>query len=361
MCPVVKTVKQGHIILDTMPFIQYNINIALHISQNQYPKFSEKFNWGMVLAYTWFFIGFIIDGWAHHHVKVTETFFTPWHAILYSGFLSVALFLLINSFYNYRRGYSWKKTLPEGYNISLIGILVFLCAGFFDFFWHIFFGFELSIEILLSPTHLLLATGGTLMISGVVRASQRNNKNTFVQQLPLIIAAGYMIALFGFMTQYAHPFVVPYAAVPFITKPISYGQALGISGIILQTALLMGVILFVIKRDNLKPGAYTIILTLNAFFISFMKDHYIFIIPSLLTGIIIDFLLLFIFPRIKSWSLHIFSFFLPITLFTFYFVTLYLSLGVWWSTNVWAGGIVLAGVTGLLLSFLTKSYGRTKL
>ena len=43
--------------------------------------------------------GVFLDGWAHAHGKVDRTFltcFTPWHAALYSGYLSVALFLVIS-------------------------------------------------------------------------------------------------------------------------------------------------------------------------------------------------------------------------------------------------------------------------
>src|SRR5215469_12275517 len=30
--------------------------------------------------------GVFLDGWAHNHGKVDQSFFTPWHALLYSAF-----------------------------------------------------------------------------------------------------------------------------------------------------------------------------------------------------------------------------------------------------------------------------------
>ena len=42
----------------------------------------------MVFA-TWLIVGIFVDGWAHNNDK-PETFFTPWHALFYSGFLATA-------------------------------------------------------------------------------------------------------------------------------------------------------------------------------------------------------------------------------------------------------------------------------
>jgi hypothetical protein len=52
----------------------------------------------MVFA-TWSISGLFVDGWAHLHSK-PETFFTPWHAIIYGSF-GVAAALLA---YRWRSG-----------------------------------------------------------------------------------------------------------------------------------------------------------------------------------------------------------------------------------------------------------------
>ncbi len=36
---------------------------------------------------TWMICGLFLDGWAHGAQK-PETFFSPWHAVLYSGFVA---------------------------------------------------------------------------------------------------------------------------------------------------------------------------------------------------------------------------------------------------------------------------------
>ena len=49
-------------------------------------------------------IGLFVDGYAHNHGMVDSTFFTPYHALLYSGILAVGLFLGINQYRNVGRG-----------------------------------------------------------------------------------------------------------------------------------------------------------------------------------------------------------------------------------------------------------------
>src|ERR1051326_6346790 len=103
--------------------------------------------------------GLYLDGWAHGHGKVDKTFFTPWHAILYSAFALAAGCLLFTLVSNHRRGASWLQALPSGYGLSLLGVVIFSCAAPADLVWHTIFGFEIGIEPLLSPSHLALALG----------------------------------------------------------------------------------------------------------------------------------------------------------------------------------------------------------
>jgi hypothetical protein len=40
--------------------------------------------WVLLATSAWTVAGIYLDGWAHNHGKV-DSFFTPWHAVLYSG------------------------------------------------------------------------------------------------------------------------------------------------------------------------------------------------------------------------------------------------------------------------------------
>src|SRR2546425_9292793 len=79
--------------------------------------------------------GLYLDGWAHAHGKVDNTFFTPWHAVLYSGYLINAVVLIATLVINHRRGRAWQKTLPTGYELSLVGVPLFAIGGMGDAIW----------------------------------------------------------------------------------------------------------------------------------------------------------------------------------------------------------------------------------
>src|SRR6266481_5608079 len=104
----------------------------------------------MVILVCWFVGGLFIDGWAHNHGLVDRTFFTPWHALLYSGYAANAVLLLVTVARNHARGYDWQEAIPDGYQLSLLGVPLFAIGGVGDLIWHTLFGFEVGIEPLLS-------------------------------------------------------------------------------------------------------------------------------------------------------------------------------------------------------------------
>src|SRR5262245_53571828 len=62
-----------------------------------------RFDWIMVAVSVWWLGGLFIDGWAHSNIPQLETFFTPWHAVFYSGYLAVAFTLLAQILLNLRQ------------------------------------------------------------------------------------------------------------------------------------------------------------------------------------------------------------------------------------------------------------------
>jgi len=91
-----------------------------------------------------------------HLLNQPDSFFTPSHAMLYTGIGLIAISAGVGS-YLLRR----KKKIKQYYSISLsfklliIGSFLSLIAGPLDYLWHQNFG----LDGLLSPTHIFLATG----------------------------------------------------------------------------------------------------------------------------------------------------------------------------------------------------------
>ena len=120
-------------------------------------------DWILTALSVWLVGGFYVDIWAHAHGRVDNTFFTPWHAFLYSGAASFGVVLGVAAIMGRPRSVPIRDTLAPPYRIAFLGSVLFALAGVLDLAWHTIFGFEVDVEALLSPTHLLLATSGMLM------------------------------------------------------------------------------------------------------------------------------------------------------------------------------------------------------
>jgi len=64
-----------------------------------------RFDRVITIFICWFLGGLFLDAWAHNHGLVDKTFFTPWHAVLYSGYAACAFVLVATVFINHLRGY----------------------------------------------------------------------------------------------------------------------------------------------------------------------------------------------------------------------------------------------------------------
>lgn len=320
---------------------------------DRYPVGGLGFDWLIAALSAWLIGGIHLDGWAHNHIPELETFFTPWHAAFYSGFLVLLLTVLATAARHLRRGYPWRRALPVGYGLSLLGGGLFLVGGVGDMLWHMAFGIEANIEALLSPTHLLLATGGILMVSGPVRALwQRSARRALplTAMLPALLSLALVVALLGFFTQFAHPQVeIPAAR----GAADGNGAGSGVAAILVQAMLLATTALFVVRRWSLPFGSLTLLFGLPSLLISFMHDRYALVPAAILAGLIADALVRWLRPTPeRTGALHLFAFAAPAVYYALYFATLALTSGIAWRIHLWAGAIVVAGVVGLLLSFL---------
>jgi hypothetical protein len=152
--------------------------------------------------------GVIQDGWAHAHGLVDQSFFTPWHAIMYSCMAINGVVLGVMGLRNVARGYTFRRGLPFGYWTSLIGVIVFATGGVFDLFWHTLYGIETDITGLISISHLWLAVGGALVFAGPIRSiAHRYDENSGGWKIagPLVLCTASLLTLLGFFTQYASP------------------------------------------------------------------------------------------------------------------------------------------------------------
>jgi hypothetical protein len=325
-------------------------------AETKQPLGGLRYDWLMSIMSFVFVGGLFLDGWAHAHGKVDGTFFTPWHAVLYGGYFINALLLVGTLVINHSRGRSWQKALPTGYELSLVGVPLFAVGGVGDLIWHALFGFETGVDQVLSPTHLVLAFSGILIMTGAFRAALRRRDSTAApgwrKLLPMLLSMVALLLIFTFFTEFANPFVRTYVVI-FRVPSENLAQSLGVASILIQTGVLTGLILLVVRRWTLPPGALTLIFTLNIALISVLADQYLLIPAVVAAGIAADLLLRWLRPSAERQNeLRLFAFLMPAILFLFYFLDLMITHGIVWTIHLWLGSCIMAGAVGLLLSYL---------
>lgn len=295
-----------------------------------------------------FIMGVFLDGWAHSNGRTDNTFFTPWHAVLYSGTFTSLGFMLASVFINWGRGYRGWQLVPAGYELSLFGLTMFAVGGGADMVWHTLLGVETNFEAQISPPHLFLNTMLGLLMAGPVRAAWRRKGLVPANAVLVVLSLSYTVASLWLLTLYAHPFMHLRAL-----EATQTAQEFGVTGMLLHTAVLMGVILLVSRRWQLPVGSFTAFLTLTAVGIAVISGRVEFIPVAALTGLAADLYTQRWQPgRVGGPAWRIFAFGLPFLLFTLYFAVIALIGHIAWVAHVWMGSIVMAGLTGWLVSYL---------
>lgn len=211
------------------------------------------------LISAWIIIGIYIDGWAHVNLRDRiEDFFTPWHAIFYSGLLAFGIWLVVVALMLRRPGDSPQAViakLPPGYKAGAIGGAIFAVGGAADMFWHTLIGIETSIDALLSPPHLVLLTGVLLMGSTAWRSQRALSPTTTV---PELISLASVVVIAAFFLNYLSPFRWAAPTLQFIPYQHEDTVILWIGGILVTTTLFLVPMLWQLRDGRYLPGTLSI-------------------------------------------------------------------------------------------------------
>lgn len=219
----------------------------------------------------WMVIGLFLDGWAHDNQK-PESFFTPWHGVLYSGFTAAAAFALYCAVRGRLPGHGWRETIPRGHGLSLAALGVFAVGASGDLVWHEVLGIEVGLEALLSPTHLLLMGSGIVALSAPIRAAwlEPEVAPTLRKFLPVALSTTLLTALIAFFLSFFSPLSNNAGGTTFDrftgqqhTHPSSdvaeLQQLLGVGSILLMTVVLAGAVALLLRRWRPPAGTFMLL------------------------------------------------------------------------------------------------------
>ena len=315
-----------------------------------------RFDWLVIAASAWLLGGLYWDGWAHGY-GLPDSFWTVWHAAFYSGYAAAAAVILGAIARARPQSATWRAAIPAGYEAAVAGVFVFGFGGAFDMAWHTIFGIELSTDALLSPSHLVLALGMALIVSGPLLAAwRRGASGGLAAQLPAVLSLTALLCLFTFFSLFAGPYS---AVVGTGAKPSDATLVRSVLGMYLFSAFVVGLALVALRRGTLPIGSLTVLLGVNGIAMILMRGHtsldiqMVFSLVAIVAGAIGDLLLWRLRPSdSRALQLHAFAFALPVVYLAIYLAVVLLRVGSGWTVPELTGMVTLCGVVGLMLSFV---------
>jgi hypothetical protein len=294
--------------------------------------------------------GVYLDGWAHLNRPQLETFFTPWHAVLYSAFALLAGFIVLVSA---RQTDRWRWVPPAGYGLAGMGVLVFLAGGVGDMIWHEVFGIEVAIDALLSPPHLVLLVGALFMVTAPMRAARADGSLWATVATALSVAASAAAA--AFFLSYLSVFADAAAATRLTLLPEGAaghheGELPAIAGLaayIISTAVIIVAILSVRRlRPALPVGAAFAAVAAVAVF-GAMLTGFRYVVPAIAAAVAAAGLEASRRWWPRRWDPWLaLAVLLPPVVWTAQLTGLAVTTGVGWPVELWAGIVVVTTLAG---------------
>jgi hypothetical protein len=340
------------------------------------PRTTHRQDLVTVLLATWLIAGLGLDGWAHNQLEGRlESFFTPWHAVFYSGWTATALWVMWMVRTRRADHGTGTQAVPRGYGLGLVGVAVFAVGGVGDLLWHQIFGIETGIAALLSPTHLLLFTGIALILLAPFRAAWSSPEPPsagLLGVLPALLSITLLTALVAFFFGYNSLFSIDLA---FPSGPVSvaqdqapqligvfdaWAQDIQIKGIMaaLSTSLiLVAPVLLMLRRWRLPFGAATILFLVVATIIVAVDGFEAWqnLLAAAAAGLAADAAIARLRPAPdRVGAFRAIGSLIPMAVIGCTFLAAVWRFRLGWPAELWTGTILFGGLAGYALAFLMQ-------
>jgi hypothetical protein len=330
---------------------------------------TPAFDWIYLVLILLVEVGFSLDAWSHTTYGPDQSVLSEYHMLMYGAVGVLSAYLTYIGATRMREGASWRTALPAGFGIGYIGLLAFGISGVVDLIGHALFGFEAGIEARMSPSHLGLFVGLTLLrLALPLAAGARQRAATpqrWVDYVPSMISVSLLFQLFNLLLPGAplngRGREWPTQAARGAGDFLAYDS--GLSGILILTIGYIGLMVGVLRRVRLPFGSLTVISAIPPLLATLQNSSLQFLPAWLAAGLAGDVVLLLGARWLKNevWTLRLFGLIVPLVLWGSYFTTLILTEyggGVWWSGYIWTGTVVQAAATGFMIAVLATLPGR---
>jgi hypothetical protein len=311
----------------------------------------RRFRWIVALLSAALVLGGYLDAWSR--TQASRPLGVWADAFVDAGWFAVTAFMAAVFLRALRGGVAWRAALPPGYHLALAGAILFGLGALADVYYQLAVGFGTGLEALLAPTHLAELIGGGLIVAAPLSQALRDRPER--AGWPVVISASLTLSVLTFFTLFINPVVDLWAVrAPTVAVVPWVSQDLGLAAILVQVALLTGVVLLLIRSFALPPGSLTALCALNALCLAVFSTHYelVWVLP--LTGAVADGLRAWLKPETgRTTCLRLFAAAVPAVYVLLYWAAIVLvEGGTAWSVQLWIGFVLAASLTGFLVSYL---------
>jgi hypothetical protein len=306
----------------------------------------------------WMIAGLFVDGFAHANLRSTiESFFTPWHGILYSGFASAALWTTWLGYKQARLGRRGLEAIPVGYELGMVGVIVFGLGGFGDMIWHTIFGIEIDIAALLSPSHLMLLIGGVLVLTSPLRSAWATlpYKPGFLEFLPALISSTTALTTVAFFNMHQWALGRLPDAKDWMFSLSDQPLVMVLAATLFTNAILVSAVLFMVRRWQPPFGTFTVMFGFTALCMGLLNGRVNSeLVAAIITGLTVDALTLWLRPSVaRVWHLRAFAALVPLMIWSIHYThNQFFRGGLNLEVEFWTGVMFMSVLSGLALSVL---------
>jgi hypothetical protein len=250
--------------------------------------------------------------------------------------------------------------VPAGYGLGLVGVALFVAGGVADGAWHTMFGVEVGVAALLSPTHLLLLSGGLLMVTSPVRSAWSSPglpaRAPALALLPALWATALTTAVVLFFFQYLSAYVTRAPSTAEAAGPNGLLTTIvGVASVLVTNVIVLAPVLLLARRWRLPFGTVALLATAGAVGLTSLREFTLgALVPAMLAGgLATDVLVAWLRPGPdRPGAFRTVALLAPTLLWGAWMVAYALAYGIAWPPELWAGVLGMASLTGLGLSVL---------
>jgi Tol biopolymer transport system component len=169
---------------------------------------NRRWAWIAVALGAWIVCGVHLVARGLQRGDITDVAMSPYHAVLYSGLLALAVVSLWLVARALQRGQGWRRSFPDGYGSLGAGLVVVVLGLLGDVGWREGVGIsDGGIDNFIAPSRVVIFVGFSLIAMAPLRASLRAGEDRRLGW-PAAISAGLLTASIAGVTPF-NPIVNP--------------------------------------------------------------------------------------------------------------------------------------------------------